>query len=860
MRFRTGSLVGRFRVLPAALIAATAFFVMTGHAQAQSMMTRHARPEVTSGRAKFLNAMPGTQTLRLDLVLPLGDQAGLEDFLREVYDPTSPIYRHFLTVPEFTERFGPTPEDYDAVVGFAQASGLKVVGGSRDGMDVQVEASVTNIEAAFNISMGVYQHPTEGRTFFAPDREPTVPLPFPLWHISGLDNYSIPHPALVHRNVSAEPNTTTGSCPSGSYCGSDMRAAYYGSGSLTGAGQSVGLVEFYSTNLADVNLYFATAGQTNTVPINLICAGLCLPSRDDTEQTLDITQAISMAPGMKELDVFIALSDTSILSAMSTHSPLDAQLSCSWSWNPADPSTDDPYFKKFAAQGQSFFVAAGDNGAYSSTSTYVYPADDAYITSVGGTDLQTTGPAGAWSSESAWPDGGGGISPDGIPIPSWQTPAINATNLGSTIYRNSPDVSAEANFDFYVCADGSCTANYWGGTSFAAPMWAGYMALVNQQAVANGNAPLGFINPLIYPLGLGSGYGAAFHDITSGSNGYPAVTGYDLATGWGSPNGSGLINALAGTPSAANFTISASPTSVSVVQGNDGTSTITTAVSGGFDSAIALSASGQPSGVAVVFSSTSIAAPGSGTSTMTMVVPSNTATGVYPITVTGSGEGITQQTTVTLTVTASATPNFTISASPTSVSVAPGNNGTSTITTTVSGGFNSAIVLSASGQPSGVTVSFNPTSIAAPGSGTSTMTVAVSPNTAIGVYPITVTGTGGNITQQTTVTLTVAAPANFSISASPTLLGVIWSKSNSATITTAVVNGFNSSISLSASGQPKGLTVSFTPTSIPAPGSGTSTMQVTASTGAAFGRFVITITATGGGKTNTTTVGLLVLP
>jgi subtilase family serine protease len=825
------------------------------------MMTRHVRQEVTSGRAKFLNSLPGTQSLRLDLVLPLRDQAGLENFLRAVYDPTSPIYRHFLTVPEFTERFGPTPEDYDAVVGFAKASGLRVVGGSRDGLDVQVEGSVTNIEAAFNVSMGVYQHPTEGRTFFAPDREPTVPLPFPLWHISGLDNYSIPRPALVHRNVSAEPNTTTGSCPSGSYCGSDMRAAYYGSGSLTGAGQSVGLVEFYSTNLADVNLYFTNAGQTNTVPIHLICTGRCFSNGDDTEQTLDITQAISMAPGMKELDVFIGLTDTAILSAMSTHSPLNAQLSCSWSWSPADPSTDDPYFKKFAAQGQSFFAAAGDSGAYTSGSVYVYPADDAYITSVGGTDLQTTGPGGAWSSESAWPDGGGGISPDGIPIPSWQTPAINATNLGSTTYRNSPDVAAEANFDFYVCANGTCTANYWGGTSFAAPMWAGYMALVNQQAVANGNAPLGFINPLIYPLGLGSGYDAAFHDITGGSNGYPAVVGYDLATGWGSPNGSGLINALAGVPSAPNFTVSASPASVSVVQGNNGTSTITTAVSGGFDSAIALSATGQPSGVTVSFNPTSIAAPGSGTSTMTMTVASTAATGVYPITVTGSGDGITQQTTVTLTVTASATPNFTISASPTSVSVVQGNNGTSTITTAVSGGFNSAIALSATGQPSGVTVSFNPTSIAAPGSGTSTMTMTVASTTATGVYPITVTGTGSNITQKTTVTLTVTAPAlaNFSISASPTALGVMWGESGSSTITTAVVNGFNSSISLSASGQPKGVTVSFTPTSIPAPGSGTSTMQVTASSGSAVGHFVITITGMGGGITNTTTVSLNVL-
>ena len=871
MRFRKRSLVGGLRVLSAALISATVFFVIAGHAQAQSMMTRHARPEVTSGQAKFLNSLPGTQTLRLDLVLPLRDQAGLENFLREVYDPTSSIYRHFLTVPEFTERFGPTPEDYDAVVGFAKASGFKVLGGSRDGLDVQVEGSVTDIEAAFSVSMGVYQHPTEDRTFYAPDREPTVPLPFPLWHISGLDNYSIPRPALLHRNVSAEPNTTTGSCPSLSYCGSDMRAAYYGSGSLTGAGQSLGLLEYEGYDITDFNTYFANAHQTNTVPITGISTDgtslTCLyPLCDDTEPILDMTQAVSMAPGLAGLYVFVGSTDTAILSSMSTHTPLCAQLSSSWTWSPSDPGTDDPYFEKFAAQGQNLFQAAGDNGRYTLQSKDVFPADDAHVTVVGGTDLMTSGPGGTWVLETAWSDSGGGYyAKDDIAIPSWQqlSGVITSANEGSTNFRNSPDVAAEANFDYYVCADQTaCTANYYGGTSFAAPLWAGYMALVNQQAVANGNAPLGFINPLIYPLGLGSGYGAAFHDITSGSNGYPAVAGYDLVTGWGSPNGSGLINALAGTASAANFTVSASPAPVSVVQGNNGTSTITTAVSGGFDSAIALSATGQPSGVTVSFNPASIAAPGSGTSTMTMSVASTAATGVYPITVAGSGGGITQQTTVTLTVTASVPANFTLSASPTSASVVQGNNGTSTITTVVSGGFSSAIALSASGQPSGVTVSFNPASIAAPGSGTSTMTLSVASTTATGVYPITVTGSGGGITQQATVTLTVTAlaAANFNISASPSSLPVIWGRFGTSTITAAAVNGFNSSISLSASGQPKGVTVSFTPTSIPAPGSGTSTMQVTVSPGAATGAFTITITGTGGGKTNTTTVSLTVFP
>ena len=166
--------------------------------------------------------------------------------------------------------------------------------------------------------------------------------------------------------------------------------------------------------------------------------------------------------------------------------------------------------------------------------------------------MTTTKAAGAWASETACIVGGGGISPNNIPIPSWQQlpGVINASNHGSTVYRNGPDVSANANWTFYVCADQTtCTANEYGGTSFAAPVWAGYLALVNQQLAATGGSTVGFINPTLYALGVSSSYGADFHDITSGSCGtYSAGAGYDLCTGLGSPN-AGLINALAGNVS-----------------------------------------------------------------------------------------------------------------------------------------------------------------------------------------------------------------------------------------------------------------------------------------------------------------------
>ena len=736
---------------------------VVSQAEPQSLLTRHVREVTLNGQAPSVGRLPATQSMRLVLVLPLRNQDELDSFLKELYDPSSPSYRQFLTVEEFTAKFGPTQEDYNAVINFAAAHGLKVVGTSRNRVNLDVKGSVASIEEAFHLTMGIYQHPREDRTFFAPDREPTPDLAVRLWHISGLDNYSIPRPAVMHRDMSVRPNATTGSGPSASFLGSDMRAGYYG-GTLTGTGQTLGLLEYVGTDLADLTTYFKNANETNNVTITLKSTDgtsvTCLARQgcDDTEQTIDMTQAIGMAPGLSSLVMYVGSSDSAIFNSMATASPLNAQLSSSWTWSPADPGTDNPYFTEFAAQGQNLFQAAGDSGAWtaSGSGAEIFPADDVYITSVGGTDLDTSSAGGPWSSETAWSDGGGGISPDKYAIPSWQTSAASGCSSCSRTLRNGPDVSANANFTFYVCADQTtCTANEYGGTSFAAPMWAGYLALVNEQALLNGNHAVGFINPSLYSIGAGSSYDADFHDITSGNNGFSATTGYDLATCWGSPNGSGLITALAGGTTSPSFTISASPASVSVVQGNNGTSTITTAISGGFDAAIALSATGQPAGVTVTFNPTSIAVPGSGSSTVTLAVASTTAAGTYTVTVTGVGGGVTQTTTISLTVTSSVSADFSISALPIALTVARGASGTATITTAALGSFDSAITLSAAGAGGAQKVTFSPKSIAAPGSGTSTMTVKVGTTAALKTFTITITGTGGGKTHTATVALTV---------------------------------------------------------------------------------------------------------
>ena len=564
-----------FMVFAAVLAFISASALFSYGQTAQTLPTRHVRQEVANGQARLVGHLSATEILNFDIMLPLRDRPGLQSFLREQYDPSSPFYHLFLTPQEVTERYGPSQEDWDALVAFAKASGFQVIGGDRDGRDLWLSGTVANIEKAFHVTMSVYQDPeVEGRTFFATDREPTTNLPFQLWHITGLDNNAKPHPLYVKKSdyakahgmnpdAVAKPNDGPGSGSGGSFLGSDMRAAYYGGTALTGTGQNIGLFELAGTNLTDLSNYYSNVGQTKPYTPTLVSTGgyatTCVyggsKSCDDTEQNIDMQNAMGVAPGSNMLYMYVCgavlasgsggFSDSACISAMvtTTAAPLSKQISCSWGWSPADISTLDPYFEQMASQGQNFFAASGDNAKWT-TSNYAWPADDANVVSVGGTDLTTVSAGGAWKSETAWADSGGGNSPASVPIPSWQLPVDTCSSCSKTL-RNGPDVSAEANFDYYYCGDLSCGTGL-GGTSFAAPLWAGYLALANQQATANSES-IGYINPIIYPqaeLG-GTSYSTIFHDITSGTCGDSSGTGYDLCTGWGSPNGSGLINLLA---------------------------------------------------------------------------------------------------------------------------------------------------------------------------------------------------------------------------------------------------------------------------------------------------------------------------
>ena len=412
-------------------------------------------------------------------------------------------------------------------------------------MVLDVEGSAADVESAFHTSLALFQHPTEARTFYAPETEPVADLAVPVLHVSGLDNFNQPRA----KNILASAITpkASGSGPSGSFYGSDLRKAYYGTGSLNGAGQTLAIFAYKGVNMSDITTYFNNTHQTLTVPIKAISVNgastVCGTGCVDIEQALDIEQAISMAPGLTQLRLYVGKNDISIFNQIAIDN-VAKSVSCSYGWA-KDQSSLDPILQEMAAQGQSVFVATGDQGS-NTAANVVWPSDDAWVTAVGGTVLTTKSAGGAWQSETGWASSAGMVSKNSVAIPSYQQLAgvVTGSNGASSTLRNIPDVSSQSSAAQYVCANGACRTQ-GGGTSYAAPLWAGLIAMVNQQSVSQGGTTVGFINPDLYAIGTGSGFATDFHDILTGSNGkYSSVSKYDLVTGWGSPIGANLINAL----------------------------------------------------------------------------------------------------------------------------------------------------------------------------------------------------------------------------------------------------------------------------------------------------------------------------
>ena len=569
---------GRILFVAVFLLAALA----TASVEAAGRQVLRHRLDAMTRTLQAVDRLPATNRLHAALCLPLRNPAALSNLLGRIYDPTSPDYRHYLTVEEFTAQFGPTREDYAAVVAFAQAQGLRVTTTHPNRMLVDIEGATADFERAFHMTMRLYRHPRENRLFHAPGVAPSIDLDVPVLSVCGLDDFALPHPARQRQISAAQATPMNGSAPGGSLWGYDFRKAYAPGVTLTGAGQSVGLLQFDGYYASDIASYVSQSGLPGVPTLqNVLLDGFDgTPGVNNDEVALDIDMSISMAPGLTQVIVYEAGPNGSaidILNRMATDN-VAKQLSASWTWGTLDPGTDQT-FQQFAAQGQSYFNASGDNDAY--TGAIDAPADDPNITVVGGTTL-TNGTGGAWSSEVVWNWGnkysstytgtGGGISTT-IAIPTWQKNVNMSGNLGSTAMRNLPDVAMNADNTYMIWSNG--LTEVLGGTSVATPLWAGFTALINQQAVAYGHPTVGFLNPAIYALGTNASvYTTVFHDIATGNNfwpsspaKFPATSGYDLCTGWGTPIGQPLIDALSGPADPLIVTPTVGPTAGGPVGG-----------------------------------------------------------------------------------------------------------------------------------------------------------------------------------------------------------------------------------------------------------------------------------------------------
>jgi kumamolisin len=474
--------------------------------------------------------------------LRLRNRAGLDALMIELYDPTSPNYRHFLTPSQFADQFAPDRRRYAQVARFLRQSGLQVIDMYRNRMAIGASGTVEQIERTFRVSLNSYA--INGRSFVANDRDPQVPaeLADVIGSIAGLEDYVELRP---HSRIAPFAANATGGLTPVGYTPQQIAAAYdfasaYQNG-YTGAGATLAIATARSFNAADVATFWDTFGIP--APNYAIIPVGRHSHRADPETTLDLERAGAMANGASVLVYEGADGRASTFEAVYNRIVSDntaSVVTTSWGFceqqMPAAVLTlDNNIFAEAAAQGQAWFAASGDLGAYDcgnySSMGVDYPASDPNVTAVGGTTLTLTA-TGAISSETGWSMSGGGLS--GIFTQPWFATGPGVSNPSSNGNRQVADVALNSDpaTGYPVYFNGSWSE--YGGTSFAAPQWAAILALVNG---ARGTQ-VGSAGPNLYALANGTLAPAypAFNDITSGLNGYyQAGAGWDYVTGWGSP-------------------------------------------------------------------------------------------------------------------------------------------------------------------------------------------------------------------------------------------------------------------------------------------------------------------------------------
>jgi hypothetical protein len=591
-----------------ATIVGTGGLLRTAPASSASVVTvarpgRVGTAPALPRRTRALGALAPTARLRVTVTLRPPHPVALARYATAVSTPGSVLYRHYLRPAGFAARFGPSVAAIRVVEDGLRASGLHPGPVAADRLSIPVTGTTDAMSRAFATGFERYQL-ADGRKVYANTRPPLVDGI--VEDVIGLDTLHAPEPlglsaavrspaADVRPHRPLRPQVVTGGpqpCAAataagplfgrGAYTSDRLASAYgftglYGAGDL-GAGQTVALFELEPALASDISAFQACYGTATPVTYVPVDGGAGYAGAGQGEAALDIEDVIGLAP---EASVIVYEGPDAGTGVYDTYSAIiseDRATVISTSWGECEASegvaaaqAEGVLFEEAATQGQTVVAAAGDHGSEdclgtSGASTQLAvddPASQPYVTAVGGTTLASAGPP---PSETVWKEdgaGGGGVSSLWA-MPAYQSGApasLHVNNVGSTgvpcaaaagsYCREVPDVSADADpyTAYVVYYEGAWTA--LAGTSAAAPLWAAFIALTNAAASCDG-ADVGFANPSLYALAGGDGYTTDFHDITTGDNDlhdpdlgtYTAGTGYDMASGLGSPDGSALTAAL----------------------------------------------------------------------------------------------------------------------------------------------------------------------------------------------------------------------------------------------------------------------------------------------------------------------------
>lgn len=574
------------RVLVASPLLLLALGATAGAGAAPASVAVGGVPALAAG-ATSLGGLASTAPLRLTVVLAPRDPAGLAARATAVSTPGSPLYHRYLGVGQFAARFGASADAVAAVRATLGKDGLTPGALAPDGLSIAVSGTALQASQAFAVSLRRYREGA-GRQVYANTTAPRLPaaLGGVVQDVLGLDDVQAAAPASLRRRAVPPlahtasgpftggvgpapcPAASSGTGPSGPYT-VDQVARAYGMGGLyaggdRGAGVTVALYELEPYATSDLSAFqscFGTAASVTNIPVD---GGPGSSGPGSGETALDLDNVIGVAPssrvevyqgpnaGAGVYDTFARIVNDNTAQVIS-----DSWGLCEPQTPQAELSAENTLFQQAAVQGQSILVAAGDSGSSGCGPPGNVPAvDDAasqpFATGVGGTTLSTLGPP---AGESVWNDGsgaaGGGIS-GAWTMPPYQSAhgAINGLSsavpcgASSGYCREVPDVSADA-------APSTGYQIYWnggwlpvGGTSAAAPLWAGLTALAEASVGSPGCAgkmPLGFLNPQLYSIAVGANGTHAFADVTTGNNNpshsgpYPAAAGYDMASGLGTP-------------------------------------------------------------------------------------------------------------------------------------------------------------------------------------------------------------------------------------------------------------------------------------------------------------------------------------